>query len=520
MNGSRKSIVSAAVAVLAVATTTGVMTVIRDHLGVLNVLLIYLILACLLGLLLDARSAIVGAAASFLCFDFLFVPPYYTFSVAALDHVLALFVFLAAAIGTSFATASIREQTRAAIRENERTTLLYDLNRSLVSDVTLDQLLGTIARGVVDIYGARASRILTVNTESSLTVRAIWPRSESARLDRQAAAMAQHAIGTRSVAGVGSSRVKIRPPHGTMQGVSPKPAPLRDELFVPITVGEQVLGVLEVIGRPGGGRFTADDQRMLISFADQVALAMERARLTEEATRAAVLEQSDQLKSAMLAAVSHDLRTPLAAIKASASTLLDPTVDWPAETRNELLEGIEAETDRLTLMVSNLLDLSRIEGGALKPQRDWYDVYELINKTVRQARGQAGDRRIVTLVPDDLPFVFLDYVEISQVLTNLLGNAIKYSPEPSTITVSAGVGDGILQMDVTNEGIGIPPDHLPHIFDTFYRAHEHGPVAGSGIGLAICKGLVEAHGGTITASSEVGRGTTIHVTLPIEQEDA
>jgi two-component system sensor histidine kinase KdpD len=509
-----------AIALCAVALATGGMLAFREALGVLNVMLLYIILAFALGFSLDARAATIGAVAAFVSYDILFIPPYGTLSVADSDHVLALFVFLAIAIGTSLVSARIQDQTRTAIQDNERTTLLYDLNRSLVSDVTLERLLQTIARGVVDIYGARASRIFTVGPEGDLRLQAVWPAGESPALDRQGTAMAQHAIGTRAVAGLGSPRVRIRTPHGTVQGAGPRPTTLRDALFVPITVQDRALGVVEVIGRPGGGRFTPDDERMLTSFADQVALAMERARLTEEATRALVLEESDELKSAMLAAVSHDLRTPLAAIKASASTLLDTSVDWPLTTRTELLEGIEAETDRLTLMVGNLLDLSRIEGGALKPQRDWYDVHDLVGDAVRQARRHAGTRQIVVDAPANLPLAWLDYVEIGQVLANLLGNAIKYSPDPSTVTVSVAAKDGRLTIDVSDEGVGIPPDRLPHIFDAFYRVHEQGPVAGSGIGLAICKGLVEAHGGTIAATSQIGRGTTVHVALPINGEDA
>jgi len=259
---------------------------------------------------------------------------------------------------------------------------------------------------------------------------------------------------------------------------------------------------------------------MLTTFADQVALAMERAHLVEEATRIAVLEQSDQVKSAMLAAVSHDLRTPLTAIKASASTLLDHSVDWPEVTRDELLTGIEEETDRLTLMVSNLLDLSRIEGGALHPQREWQDVIDLVGDAIRQARRHAARRMIVLETPDDLPLALLDYVQISQVLANLLGNAIKYSADGSTITVSVAVVGEELQIDVADEGMGIPADRLPHIFESFYRVHQQGPVAGSGIGLAICHGLVAAHGGTISARSQVGIGTTINVRLPLAGEAA
>lgn len=490
----------------------------RDELGVLNVMLLYIILSFALGLGLDARSATIGAILSFLTYDALFIPPFGTFTVADPDHVLGLFVFLAIAIGTSLATARIRERTRVALRETERTTLLYDLNRSLVSDVTLPLLLHTIAQRVVEIYGSRACRILTTEAENQLRIRAAWPTNASTPLDRQSAAMAFYAIEKRSVVGLGNSRARIRAPHGTVDIGDSRPIKVRDELFVPILVGDTVLGVLEVAGRPGGGHFTTDDQRLLTSFADQVALAMERASLTEEATRAAVLEESDRLKSAVLAAVSHDLRTPLAAIKASASTLLDASIDWPVATRNELLEGIEAETDRLTLMVSNLLDLSRIEGGALHPQRDWHDMVDLIDDTVRQAHRYAGGRKITVYVPDGPQIVWIDYVEIAQVLTNLLGNAIKYSGDLSTITIRLDVIDGRMLLDVVDDGIGISPDRLPHIFETFYRAHDQGPVAGSGIGLAICKGLVEAHGGTIRATSQIGIGTTIHIEIPVSGE--
>jgi two-component system sensor histidine kinase KdpD len=241
---------------------------------------------------------------------------------------------------------------------------------------------------------------------------------------------------------------------------------------------------------------------------------MERTRLIEEATRAAVLEESDRLKSAMLAAVSHDLRTPLAAIKASASTLRDTSVEWGPEVREELLGAIEEETDRLTLMVSNLLDLSRIEGGALRPDHGWNDVGELVHDVERQVRQRLGNRRLTVTVPDDMPLVSFDYVEMAQVLLNLVGNAIKYSDDGTAIAVSVDVRDDELEITVRDEGMGIPAAELPFVFDPFVRGREQAPATGSGIGLAICKGLVEAHGGRIRVASEPGVGTTISFTLP------
>ena len=369
---------------------------------------------------------------------------------------------------------------------------------------------------MVEIYGSNGCRILIGAGDEPLRIRAAWPENGSNTLDRQGMAMARYAIDQRVPAGMGALAPRIRKPHGNVPVSGPSAVRSGDVLYVPIAASNHALGVLEVSGRPGGGRFTREDERLLTSFADQVALAIERTRLTDEATRAAVLDESDTLKSAMLAAVSHDLRTPLTAIKASASTLLDTSVDWTPDDRNELLKAIEEETDRLTLMVGNLLDLSRIEGGALRPDRDWQDIGELIDDVVRQVRRRAGDRTIEVAVPDDLPVVFMDYVEIAQVLINLLGNAVNYSADGSTISVVAMTRPDAVTVSVRDRGTGIPATRLPHIFTTFYRAHEHGPVGGSGIGLAICKGLVEAHGGRIWAESVEGEGTTMTFTLPLD----
>ncbi len=495
---------------------TVVMLRFRNELGVLNVMLLFVILSFLLGLLFEMPIAAVSAVLAFLAYDFFFIPPYGTLTVADREHALGLLVYFCVAMATAALMSRLRTQADVVVREHRRTTLLYDLNRSLVSDVTLGQLLRSIAQRVVEIYGSNGCRILTVEPEAPLQVRAAWPPSGPDTLDRQGMAMAQYAIDNGVPAGMGALAPRIRRPHGAVQFPEPRAVRSGNVLYIPIIASGQALGVLEVAGRPGGGKFTRDDERLLTSFADQVALAMERTRLMEQATRAAVLDESDRLKSAMLAAVSHDLRTPLTAIKASASTLLDHSVDWSPAARDELLEAIEEETDRLTLMVANLLDLSRIEGGALRPDRDWHDILELITDVVRQVRRRAGTRTIEVAAPDDLPVVAIDYVEIAQVLVNLLGNAIKYSGEGTTITVRVARQADALAVAVDDHGIGIPALRIPHIFTTFYRAHEHGPVAGSGIGLAICKGLVEAHGGRIWAESVESQGTTVTFTLPLD----
>lgn len=505
--------------ILAVLLLSMLMFPLRERLGVLNVALLFLLLSFILGLGLGTRPAIVGALLSFLTFDFVFIPPYYTLTVAAPDHVLALAVYLGAAITSSVLVSRVREQTRQFEREARRTAVLYDLNRALIFGFTLDSLLQAITRSVVEIYGAQGCRMLTLEDDDAFVARARWPESLPETLGRDERSMAKWAVESRTVAGLSSEGRTIRAPHGLPE----RPRRFQsgrsaDVLYIPIATPGGVRGVLEVIGRPGGGAFRQEDKVLLGSFADQAALALERARLVEEATRTAVLEQTSDLKSSLIAAVSHDLRTPLTAIKASASAMLDESIAWSDEDRRALLETIDEETDRLTFMVSNLLDLSRIEGGALRPDKEWHDIGEVIDDAVRRSCRFIADRPVTVDIEPGLPLVPLDWVYTSQVLLNLLTNAGKYTLPGTPITVSAGRHNASIEIRVHDEGPGITPDKLPHIFETFYRAQAGGIVSGSGIGLAICKGLIEAQGGTIRVVSHPGRGATFIVQLPTDED--
>jgi two-component system sensor histidine kinase KdpD len=506
-------------AVGAVAVMTLVLLPVRETLGVLNVLLLFLLLSVAVALALGSGPAALVAVLAFLSFDFFFIPPYFTFTVARSDHVLALFVYLGVAIVTGQLLARVRVRTEQAVREGRRTALLYELNAALLGDVTLDPILARIVERVVHVYGAEQCRILLPEADGELAVRARFPPTVPATIDRRHLALATWAIERREPAGHGAFRPKIRPPHGAGVPGPTAPAPRRgrDVLYVPIATAARVVGVLEVAGRPGGGRFTPEDEQLLTSFANQAALALERARLTEEEARAAALAESDALKSALLAAVSHDLRTPLAAIKASATSLLDGSIEWDEEARQEFLQAIDEETDRLSLMVSNLLDLSRIEGGALRPDKEWYDVAELVADVADRMDAIAAAHVLTTRVEPDLPLAYFDYVEIAQVLVNLVQNAVKYTPPGTRITVAARRAGDAIEFAVSDTGPGISPQKLPRLFEKFYRADESGRVQGTGIGLAICKGLVEAHGGRIWVESRVGEGTTFRFTIPIDR---
>ena len=241
----------------------------------------------------------------------------------------------------------------------------------------------------------------------------------------------------------------------------------------------------------------------------------ERRRLAEEAARAEALAESDRLKSALLAAVSHELRTPLATIKVATGSLLSPTAVWTEQDRAEFLRAVDAEADRLARTVDNLLDLSRIEGGVLRPDTGWHDAAALVAETAAHLRGHAAAHRVVVELAPGLPPACFDRDQVGRVLTNLGENAVKHTAPGTTVTFSARALPGAVELAVRDDGPGIPADELPRVFDRFSRGSRSTGVPGAGIGLAICKGLVEAHGGRIWAESREGEGTTVRLTLPL-----
>lgn len=500
---------------LAVSALTAVLIPFREQLGVLNILLFFLLLTFSIALTGGLWPGILSAVLGFLAFDLFFIPPFLAFSVSAPDHVLALFVYLAVAIVTARLVSQVRSQTEEAVREGRRTALLAELNAALIGDVTLDAILSRIAERVVTVYGAAGCRVLIRAADGTMRNGAYFPPRIGPEMSRTGLSLATWTIENGQPIGrsnrgrriVGPGKVKPPPLPGDDGSSS-------DVLYLPISTATRTVGVLEVMGRPGTGPFHAEDEQLLTTFVDQAALALERARLSEEAAQVAALAKSDELKSALLAAVSHDLRTPLASIKASATSLLDDSIVWDASTRHDFLTAIDEETDRLTLMVSNLLDLSRIEGSALRPQKDWYDVDELIADVQSRMAGRTQDHPVLVVIEPDLPTLPFDYVEIAQVLANLLENAIKYTPRGTPITIGARRVPGAIEISVQDAGPGIASVHVPHLFEKFYRADPAAAAGGAGIGLTISKGLVEAHGGRISVESEPGKGTTFRFTLP------
>ena len=262
---------------------------------------------------------------------------------------------------------------------------------------------------------------------------------------------------------------------------------------------------------------TSSEKRLFQTFASQGALALERARLAQAESRARVLEESDRLKSVILSSVSHELRTPLSTIKAAASSLRSNDVHWDSTARPELIAAIDDEADHLNMLVGNLLDMSRIESGVLKPKREWNILAEIVGSVLVRMKHLAEEHLIEVDVPEDLPFMPVDYVQMEQVFTNLVSNSVKYAPEKSVIRVRAFVEDASVHVVVSNQGPQVPQEHLERIFDKFFRLTDADRVTGTGLGLSICKGIIEAHGGQLWAEN-IPDGLAFNFILPLVWE--
>lgn len=502
----REAVHGYAVTVLAVAVTTAALAPVRERLGLLNAGLLYLILVILVGARWGWGPALFASVAANLAFNFFFVPPLHTFTVRGHVNIIALLVFLAAAALTSFLLARARAGEAQARRRGQETAVLYDLSRLIIATPSTAETLAAICERVLQTFAVESCAVLLPQDGRLVPAVARGRASGQATAYERRAAEEAFAGGTIVFLGRDGRR---RP---RIVGIPDRRVPVVD---LPLRVADGTVGVLEVVGTLSTQVFTEDELRLLEAFADITALAVDRDRLLREATRAQALQEADQLKSALLSAVSHDLRTPLTTIVASASGLLQPDVDWDDDARRQFLVQIEEQALRLTRLVDNLLDLSRIEGGALRPDRDWYDVRELLEDVLAGMEPVTSRHPIELDVAPDTGAAVFDRIHIEQVVRNLLENAAKFSPAGAAIRLSARRADGGIEIAVEDHGPGIPAEEWERVFEAFYRAPGTARRArGAGLGLAICKGLVEANGGHVRIEAATAGGARFVVTLP------
>jgi two-component system, OmpR family, sensor histidine kinase KdpD len=491
-----------AVGVAGTAAGAAAMLPFRNHLDATDVVLLFLVVVVAAAATGGLGPGVTAAVLGFLASDVLFVRPYGTLLVSKAQDLVSLAVYLLVTLVVSTLVGT-SEQRRVRAQQREREThVLYELSASLVAHGSLDATLERAAR--------TARRLLDLGGAAIVVLDGHGPARVAARDGELPDDLTERAL-----AAVGKGPQPPGPPAIQVPGPQP-PGAL---LSIPMRAANRpAVGVLAVVaGGEGGTPLGAAEGRMLASFAAQAALAVEQARSEEAWAKARALEATDRLRRALLNSVSHDLRTPLASVLASASSLLDPSVPLDEQERTQFLRTIEEEANRLARLVANLLDMSRIEAGAVDPRLAEVWLPDVVNPVVQRVRQTRSEQIIAVNVPESLPSVLVDPVRLEQVLSNVLDNARRYAGN-GLVRVDACRADSGVELRVVDHGPGIPEGERERIFSHFYRLDSPGRRGGgTGLGLAICRGLLEAMGGRIWVETAPGGGAAFVVRLPIAE---
>jgi two-component system sensor histidine kinase KdpD len=460
-----------------------------------NLSMIFLTAVLFCSVRFGTRAAVIASLASFVAYNFFFIEPIYTFTIAQPQELFALLIFLAVAVLTGSLAGRIRDQRESVLKNAEVTQSLYGYSRKLSGASSADDVLWAAAAHLHATFGGRI--VLLVAEADNLKLRAAWP--PDAQLDAGALSAARWAQQKNESAGWGT---------GTLPSVGYQ--------FRPLVAERGPIAVCGFEPHSPEQPITAEDEHALTAILDQTAIALDRSLLAREAVKAASMQENEKVRDALLASLSHDLRTPLSSIAGAATSLRALGDKMSAAERLELLSSIEEETARLSRFVANLLDMSRIEAGGLKVNRDLVDVADVVEGAVERSRKAFPNQPVRVSLAPGLPFVRADAKLLEQVLFNLLDNAHKYAGDGGAIVHARKEGDDVV-LTVTDEGPGVKPADLERIFEKFYRGgRPDGRKPGTGLGLSICRGLVEAMGGTIVAQSPAvrRRGTRIVIRLP------
>ena len=462
-----------------------------------NLVMIYLAVVVVAAVYLGRGPAILASVLSVLAFDFFFVSPRLTFAVADTQYLLTFAGLFIVGVVISTLTARAREQADAAMQRETETAALYELSRDLAAALGRDDILQTVTQHVEHTFGRDV--VILLPQESGADRLEVAAASARLELPEDELAVADWVYRRGEPAGRNTTTL-----------------PAANLRYLPLKTARGIVGVLGVVGPEQPQRHLTPEQRRLMdAFASQVALALERAKLAEQARQAEVLQVTEKLQAALLNSVSHELRTPLVTITGSLSTLLADEGKLAVSTQRNLIENAYEEAERLNRLVGNLLDMTRLEAGALAIHLEPCDVQDVIGAALNQMGNRLQGRTVRVDVPAGLPLVPLDFVPMVQVLVNLLDNALRYSPPEQPVDVIVRPKDHQIEIEVADRGMGIPPDDLEHIFDRFYRLQRPGDAGGTGLGLSICRGIVEAHGGTIRARNRPGGGASLAITLPL-----
>jgi two-component system, OmpR family, sensor histidine kinase KdpD len=484
------------VTLVAVAAATGVGKLIEPRFGIENIDLVFITVVVGIAVRYGLWPSLVASVVASLCYNFFFLPPLYTFTITDPTNVAAFFFFTVMAVVVSNLAARVRTLAISAMARARTTESLYAFSRKLVGVGTLDDLLWSTAYQAALMLKVRV--VLLLPEGGSIVVKAGYPPEDV--LDQADLAAAKWAWEHNRPAGRGSD---------TLPGAK--------RLFLPMRTGRGAIGVVGIDSDKPGPLLTPDQRRLLDALIDQSALAIERIYLVDDLDQAKRRVEADRLRSALLTSISHDLKTPLAAIIGAAGTLKSFPGELTDQSKAELLSTIVEESERLNRFIANLLDMTKLEAGSIKPNTARHDVGEIVGSVLERASKILARHSVEVETAAGLPMLDLDPVLFEQALFNLLDNAAKYSPPDTKIRIEAWQEDKTVKLEVSDEGPGIPADEIDRIFEKFHRADKQDQVqAGTGLGLAISRGFIEAMGGSLMAGNRSGgRGAVFIIVMPV-----
>jgi len=467
-----------------------------DYLGISSIGMLFLLPVIFAAVRTGIYPAIFIALISFVCWDIFFIPPVLLLTASDPRHLITFLVFLLVAYTAGNMTELLRSRAREALQRESQTRALYELARELSAAAEMSGL----GQHVVNQTAA------TLDAEAVL-----FQPDDTGKL--------QIAAANRSLLDLASSPNDLLAAQWTFE--NNQPSGLSTTMFtgargyhVPVQTEKKILGVLSV--KPLHDALEEQQRSLVAALAGLSALAMVRLELAEEAQEIKSLEASERLQAALFNSISHDLKTPLTSILGSVSSLVDEGSLYDVEQKATLLSGIKHSAERMNRFVNNLLDMARLESGYMKLNREWSDLQDIIGVTLRENQDILREHTIRIEMPDQIPLIKLDYALIEQVLTNLLHNAVKYSPLGSEILISVTRQAEVITVTIADQGEGIPVGDQEAIFDKFYRLQSPHNVSGTGLGLSICRGIIEAHEGRIWAVNRAGGGSLFNFSLPLE----
>ena len=484
-----------AAATLIACGTLAIALVARTFLALPDLGMLFILAVMITAIRFGRGPAVLAATLGVALYDFFFVAPFHTFAVADQRYVLTFAMMFGVGLVVSELTTRLRRQEMDALAREERTASLYALSRALGKLEDPAAIAETLARHAAEVFEANA---FVLRAEPSGALQQVGSSPADATLDAKDVGVA-----------------KWCSEHGTAAGFGTETLPGASVTCAPLQVASSPVGVLAIEPRTRSP-MRIEQRDFLEAFCRQAAFAFERTRLAEEARAAAVRVKIEETRSSLLSAVSHDLRTPLAAITGAATSLRDDGT-LGATTRTELLLSICQEAERLERLVANLLDMTRLESGSVEMKRDWIPLEELVGAALTRLESRLGDRKVRVEIPDDLPIISVDPVLFAQVFVNLVENTIKYAPADSPIEIVATHEGPLVVASVMDRGPGLPIGTEERVFEKFFRVPRPG-VAGVGLGLPICRAIAEAHGGTICAENRPGGGAVFRITIPVQGE--